>query len=410
MSPRHWLYLAASGAGAVALLAWAFAPRPVLVEQARVTVGRFEEFIEDDGKTRLRDIYLVSAPLAGRVARITLREGDAVDAGAMVARIRPSFSPLLDERSLREQRARLEAAEAQVRRARARVDGAALALQRARTDLQRSEQLARQGFLAPSRLETDRVNALSAQKEREAASAEQDIANHEASQARAALMTVRQPGHDAGAAFAVYSPIAGEVLKVVQTSEAVVPLGAPLLELGDRRGIDIVAELLTADAIQAVPGSPVKINRWGGPTLDGRVNHMEPEAFTKISALGVEEQRVRVLIDIVSPYSQWRGLGVGFRVNLRVITLARDKVGKVPVGALFPLPQSDTGAAAGERMALYTIDHGRARLTAVQVGGRNDEEAWIAHGLAPGTAVIVYPPPNVKDGTRVSVRSVDAPV
>lgn len=387
-----------------AVLGWAFAPRPLEVEAASVTTGRFEAGIEEDGKTRLRDSYVVSAPLAGQLARIALKEGDPVAAGAVVAWLRPAFAPLLDERTLREQQARLAMTQAMVQRADARVAGAGVAVQRAASDLARSEQLAQNGFIAPSRLEAERLASLAARKDRDAALAERQAALQEVAQARAALTAVRDPASVGARGLGVRAPVGGRVLRVIQASETVVQLGTPLLELGDLSSLEIVAELLTADALQASPGREVAVTRWGGPPLRGRVRRVEPAAFTKISALGVEEQRVNVLIDIASPPQDWRALGVGFRVNVRIVTLAADQVRQAPVSAIFPIP---SGPGQGRAMAVYRVVDGRARLTPVELGGRNDAQAWVKAGLDKGDQVIVYPPADIADGARVHVRGTE---
>ena len=215
-----------------------------------------------------------------------------------------------------------------------------MGLEQAKNEVRRSEQLSQQGFIAPTKLEDDRLAVVGAQKEVEAANAERHVATHDLEQARAALSAVRQPvGNGARRGFAVNAPVAGRVLRLLQTSEATVAVGTPLLEIGDTRRLEIVAELLTTDALAATPGSRVVIERWGGPaTLEGRVRSVEPAAFTKVSALGVEEQRVRVLIDITTPPAQWQALGDGYRVSVRIVTLAEDKAVQVPVSAVFPLP------------------------------------------------------------------------
>jgi HlyD family secretion protein len=196
------------------------------------------------------------------------------------------------------------------------------------------------------------------------------------------------------------------VLKVHHQSETVVATGTPLLELGDTRRMEIVAELLTTDALMAVPGSAVRVERWGGPTvLQGRVRLVEPAAFTKISALGVEEQRVNVLIDLTSPAAAWAALGDGYRVGVRIVTRSEANVLRVPVSAVFPLPAGDA-APGSTASAVFVLDGGRARLQPVQLGARNGSEAWIQHGLTPGAKVLIYPPAAVQDGAKVRVRSV----
>ena len=311
MNRKTMVFAAVSAVALVALLAWAFAPRPVEVEVAQASVGPFETTVDEDARTRVADRYVVSAPLAARLQRVSLREGDAVATGDVLAILLPAFSPMLDERSLREQQARIGVGEAMVQRAATRIGAARVALAQARNELRRTEQLAQQGFVSPSKIEGDRLATEAAQKELDTAVDGERIARHELAQARAALSAVRDGASPRGA-FELRSPVAARVLKVHHQSETVVATGTPLLELGDTRRMEIVAELLTTDALLAVPGSAVRIERWGGPTvLQGRVRLVEPAAFTKISALGVEEQRVNVLIDITSPVAEWATLGDG---------------------------------------------------------------------------------------------------
>jgi HlyD family secretion protein len=399
---RRTLVLAAlAGAGLLALLAWAFAPRPVEVETASAEQGPFEVTLEEDGRTRLHERYVVSAPLSGRLARLALREGDEVAAGATLATLTPVLAPMLDERSLAEQRARVQGAQAGVQQAGTRTAAARIALERAQIGLRRSEQLAQQGFIAPTQLDSDRLALQAAQQELRLAQEGEHIAGHELQQARAALGAV-SAGSSAGRAFAVRSPVAGRVLRVLQASEAVVTLGTPLLELGDIRQLEVVAELLTTEALRAQPGRPVRITRWGGSgVLEGRVRSVEPAAFTKISALGVEEQRVRVHIELTSPQARWAALGDGYRVGVSIVVHSAPRVLTVPVSAVFPRP-----AAAGGGMAVFVVDGGRARLQPVVVGGRNGQQAWISAGLDEGAKLIVYPPAAVADGVRVKLRRV----
>lgn len=392
---RKTLITAALGAAAVlALLVWAFAPRPLNVEVATVATGRYEQAVVEDGRTRLRDRYTVAAPLAGRLARITLREGDAVVAGAALAVLTPTLSPMLDERTRAELTARRGAAEAGVRQAAAAVGQQRVALAQARADQQRSEQLSAQGFIAPIKLETDRLAVQAAQQGLQAAEQARHVAEHELQVARAALAAQQAGGNTA---FVLRAPVAGRVLKVLQPSEATVAPGTPLLEIGDTTQLEIVAELLTTEALQATPGAPVVIDRWGGAgTLAARVRAVEPAAFTKVSALGVEEQRVKVLIDLNAPPPP--ALGDGFRVGVRILTRVQDGALLVPVSAVFPQP----GSASG--MAVFVLDGGHARLKAVTLGGRNGSQAWVQGGLAAGESVIVYPPAGVADGVRVKPR------
>ena len=408
MQTKTWMVGGGVVVALAALLAWAFAPRPLPVEVASVVQGRFEAGIEEDAKTRLRDRYAVSAPLAGRLARIALREGDAVRAGDVVARILPA---LLDERGLREQQARVEAAQAGVQRAGVRAERSRVVLEQARGDLRRGEDLARQGFVAAARLEADRLALDAAQKDAQAAVLEQQAARADLAQARAALDVVRRPeAPGAGRAFEVRAPVAGRVLRVAQTSEGMVGLGAVLIELGDTAQLEVVAPLLSTDALQVRPGSPVRIERWGGPgVLQGHVRAVEPAAFTKVSALGVEEQRVNVLIDLSSPPAQWAALGDGYRVVARLLTREAEDATLVPVSALFPLPSegaAPTGAEpAAPRMAVFVVEAGRARRVPVVLEARGGTHAWVKEGLQAGAQVVVYPPTALTDGGRVRLRA-----
>lgn len=446
---------AVAAAVVLAFGVWAFAPRPLVVETAAVTQGPFEMAVEDDARTRLAERYVVSAPLAARLARITLREGDAVQAGDVLARLEPVLSPLLDERTRREQQARVEGAQAGVALSARRVDAARVALERTRDELRRSEQLAQQGFIAPTKLSTDRLQVQAAQKELEAAVEAGHIARHDLQQAQVALGITRGAGGagSGGTApvFELRAPVAGRVLKRHVTSEGTVALGTPLLELGDTARLEVVAELLTTDALQVRPGSPVRIERWGGPVaLQGQVQRVEPAAFTKVSALGVEEQRVNVVITLTSPREQWAALGDGYRVGVRIVTLQQPRVLKVPVGAVFPVatasgsvsapavtgatavvatapasvpatsaavaaaaasaPGADTTATGmgalptPQAAAVFVLDGGRARQRAVRLVARNGSEAWLADGVAVGEQVLVYPAPGVTDGVRVRPR------
>jgi HlyD family secretion protein len=399
MQTRSKLGLAGGALALAALLAWAFAPRPVPVETALLAAGRFESSVEEDGRTRVVDRYLVSAPLAGLWLRPSLREGDGVAVGALLGRILPAASPLIDARSQAELGSRVAAAAAMLRAAGSRFELARVGSAQARRELARSEQLAQQGFVGAAKLETDQLNLQAATQEQAAAAAELQVAQSGLAQARAALGLVNQ---GSGKAFELRSPVAGQVLRLQQASEAVVNLGMPLLEIGDISRLELVAELLTSDALQASPGSKVVIDRWGGAQkLEGLVSRVEPGAFTKISALGVEEQRVRVIVQLTSPAAQRLQLGDGFRVALKIITRSQENALLVPVSAVFPLP----GGTAGQR-GVFLLEGGRARLTEVELEARNSQVAWVRKGLLAGAQVIIYPPSGVTDGVRVVERKV----
>jgi len=229
----------------------------------------------------------------------------------------------------------------------------------------------------------------------EVARAKREAAVHAQAQAAAALLPVNA-GAQAGRPLTVRAPVGGVVLRIPQASEVTVAPGAALLDIGDPARMEVIADLLTTDAVQAQPGGPAVVERWGGPPVAARVRLVEPAAFTKVSALGIEEQRVKVVVDVDTPPEAWRAMGDGFRVTLRILTQRVDQAVLVPVGALFPI--GDGG------MGVYRVEDGRAKLQPVDLGGRNGSEAWVRSGLKPGQDVILYPPPTVSDGQRVQAR------
>lgn len=381
----------------LALMIWAFMPTPQEVEVARVTLGRFERAVQEDGKTRLRERYIVSTPLAGRLARIELQQGDTVERGAVVATVWPSAPALLDARARAEQLALQGAMEAALARAQANVARAVAALAQARAELRRSETLARQGFVSPHQQDRDRLSVELRERELDGARQEEDSAGHQLEQARVTLQRFSPNARQAPQrAHDIRAPVTGKVLKILQQSEDIVGAGTALMELGDPRQLEVVLDILTEDATQILQGTPVQLSNWGGAeVLEGRVRRIEPAAFTKVSALGVEEQRVNAIIDISTPATTWQTLGDGFKVDVRVLVQVVERAVKVPVSALFPL---------GARVGLFVVDNGRARLKEVEVAARNGIDAWVKSGLEPGIEVIVYPDSKLKDGARVSPR------
>lgn len=398
MNTKKKLLIAAPVLLLAGLVVWAFMPSPQLVEVAQARQGRFERAVQEDGKTRLRDRYVVSMPLAGRVQRLTLRQGDSVKREAIIATVLPANPSLLDERTRLEQRERIGSVEASVARAQANIERANAALAKAVADTRRTESLAQQGFVSPTQVESERLNQRLREKELEAARREADAMRHELAQVRIALQPSRgATGAMTSAPWLVRAPVDGKVLKVVQQSEGVLPAGTPLVELGDPAALEVVVDVLTEDAAQLRPGLPVRLHGWGGPELAGVVRLVEPAAFTKVSALGVEEQRVYAVIDITSPQPQWATLGDGFRVEVSIVVQSLDRALLVPVSALFP---------QGDRVALFVLQDGRAHLRTVQLLARNGQDAALAEGsgLAAGAQVVIYPPPGLKDGARVAPR------
>jgi HlyD family secretion protein len=379
------------------LLVWAFLPTPLTVEVAAVTQGRFERAVQEYGKTRVRDRYTVSAPLAGRVGRVLLVQGDSVALGETVALLWPMAPALQDERARAEQAARIGATASGLARTQANVGRAKAAVEQADAELKRSEALARQGFVSPNQNEIGRLNLRLRQQEMESARQEENAARHELEQARAArrqfaqsLLGGLQPS------FAVKAPVSGKVLRVLQQSEASVSAGSGLVELGDPAKLEVVVDILTEDATEVRRGAAVELLNWGGDqVLSAQVRWVEPAAFTKVSALGVEEQRVNVVVDMTAPAAQWQSLGDGFKVDVRVLVQVVDNAIMVPVSALFPI---------GSRSGIFVVESGHAGLREIRVESRNGVSAWVKEGLAVGAQVVVYPDSKLKDKAAVNVR------
>jgi HlyD family secretion protein len=392
---RHWIWITVAIVLAIAAFAWAFAPQPLPVEAAEVRRAAFEQTIDEDGKTRVRERYVISAPTSGRLARIRLDPGDPVFAGKPVAQLTPTAPALLDARTVRELQERVGAAQAQLDQARAEVARAEAAAAQAQADLARLRRLEADGFVSAAAREQAELAARVQTRAVEAAKAAALAAEYNLAQARAALLRARElpDGALRAAALPVISPIDGRVLRVLQESEAVVAIGTPLVEVADPDDLEIVVDVLSTEAMRIAPGAPVHIEA-GGLALQGRVRRVEPAAFTKVSALGVEEQRVNVIVDFASPPALWRQLGDGYRVDVRIVVLAKTDAVVAPVAALF---RRDGGWAA------FAVEDGRARLRALKLGGRSALEAWIEEGLAPGERVIVYPSDSVADGKRVTI-------
>lgn len=382
----------------VALVAWSFRPQPVPVDLAAVQRGTLRVTIDEEGITRVRQRYVVSAPVAGRLQRVELRPGDRVAARQTVlATFSPATPTLLDTRTRAETDARMKAAQA------AR-DQARVALQRARdelafsqSELARQRQVATFGGITGERLAAAELDARTKAAQVKAAELALQGAEHELEAARAILQQVASPPAAAtGGVLTLRSPIDGIVLRVHQESEALVPAGTPLIEVGNPEELEVVADLLSTDAVNVQPGFPVLITGWGGDAaLRGHVRLVEPAGFTKISALGVEEQRVNVLIDFEAAPGARPKLGDGYRVEVGVIIWERNGVLKIPTSALYRV---------GDTWAAFAVRDGRAAQTIVQIGQRNAVEAELLSGLVEGDQVIVHPGDTVEDSVSVTSR------
>jgi HlyD family secretion protein len=397
MSMRKLAWWIVAGVAAAALVAWALVPAPVRVETERANTGPFEQTVDELARTRIRDHYTVTAPLGGEVERIALREGDDVAAGAPVAVLRPALPALLDTRTELELRRRLEAARAGLEAAEARVARTAVAVTQAQLELARSRKLDETHMVAAAKLEGDALVLAMAEQEQQLARADAHVAKHDIDIAAAALVRARGTDPARGGAWRLVAPIAGRVLKVQQKSAGTVAVGTPLLELGDPANLEVLIELLTTEAPQVREGALVRLEDWGGQRpLAGRVRRVEPLGFTKISALGVEEQRVNVLVDLVSPHSDWQRLGEGYRLTARIVAYRAEAALSIPSGALF---------RSGDSWFAYQVDKDRrARRVEVQLGHRNERRTEILAGLREGDTVIVYPGDTLHEGVRVATR------
>jgi HlyD family secretion protein len=396
---RRWPWFAAAAA-AIGLAVWAFAPRPVEVDLAPVSRGAFEKTVDEDGRTRVRERYVISAPIAGRLLRVGLKAGDAVARDTLVATLLPAAPSLLDARAVEGLNERVGAAEADRARTAAEVERAQVALRLAQSELERGRSLAGQGFTSKQALERAEGDVELKSKELAAARFDSHAAEHQLALARAALLRARAGDRAGGERWDIRSPVAGRVLKVVQESETVVPVGAPLVEVGDPRNLEIFVDVLTADAVLIQPGAPVRLDRGAGtPPLAGRVRLIEPAAFTKVSALGVEEQRVNVVIDFTSPPQEWQDVGDAYRVDARIVVARQADAITVPTGAVF---------RHGAEWAVFVADGGRARLRVFEPGARGGPVTVVQRGLEPAEQVVVYPGDAVRDGVRIRARAAAA--
>lgn len=386
------LVLVIVAAVVVALLAIWLRPTPVRVDVAKATRGPMRVTVDGEGKTRVRDRYVVGAPVAGRLRRISLRRGDAVEGGQVIAQIDPLPLTPLDPRQRAEATARVNSAQDAKREVDRMIERSKAIYDQARRDCERCEILARSGDISRQELERAQTAVTTSFREYEAARSRAESAAHEVEVASAALLAANQSQSQSGAraAVRVHAPTRGKVLRVVEESERVIVAGAPLVELSNPAKLELVIELLSTDAVKVLPGAQVFIEEWGGPeALEARVRLVEPSAFTKISALGIEEQRVNVVADLTGPSSV---LGDGYRIEGRIVVWQAEDVLQVPVSALF---------RRGDSWSLFVVENGIARLREVEIGQRTPFQAEIKGGLEEGAEVIVHPSNEITDGTRL---------
>jgi HlyD family secretion protein len=393
-----WTYRIVSIALAAALIAGisvALRSQPIDVDVARVVRAPLEQKVVSDGRARVRERYTVSAPVAGTLARIDLNEGDAVEPKMVVARILPLPSPLLDPRARQVAGQRLASAIATQKQTDATVTRAEAALDRARQDLARAEVLAREAILPPSQLEQAQADARMREAELASARFSANVAAHDIEQERAALERFSSKGAPSEQ-FEVTSPVHGKILHVLHKSEGVVEAGTQLVELGDPRALELVVDVLSQDAVSIRPGMPARLLHWGGEApLTAKVRRIDPSAFTKTSALGVDEQRVNVVLDPDGPQTAWQSVGDGFAADVEITVWSKPDVLQVPTSALF---------RHGDGWAVFVVRDGRAVTRSVEAAHRGALEAEIAGGLDADQTVIVHPGASVHDGARVASR------
>ncbi len=376
--PFRWLpYLI--GIAVIVLLALGLRPRPATVETARAIVGPLRATVSEEGKTRIRQRYTVSSPVTGQLRRVAFKPGAAITPDAVLAVIEPMAASPLDSRTRALTEARRDSATASLEKARIAHD---LAVK----ELQRMETMFTGKTVSPQDVDNARM--------RETAAASDVVVAEGALHAAEAELAVTDPSAPTvPASVEVHSPVAGRVLHVFQESEGPITTGTPILDVGDPTDLEVVIELLSRDGAGLTAGTKVELDQWGGPKpLDARVRLVEPAAFTKISALGVEEQRVNVVADITTPLAERLALGDNFRVEARVIVWESDRTLKVPVSALF---------RRGSSWSAYVVRDGRAMLTAVQPGRSSGIETQVLDGLKESDEVILYPGDRVQDGDRV---------
>ncbi|MGF1508618.1 MAG: efflux RND transporter periplasmic adaptor subunit [Myxococcota bacterium] len=400
--PRRWpkwMWVWAGLAGALTLVAVAYWPKPVDVESQPVRRGTLVVTVVEDGMTRIRDPYTLSSPLQGELQRLSIEAGDRIERNQILARILPGAAPLLDPRSRSEAEARVEAARAASQRADAAVKREEADARLADMELARRKALIEAQVLAESEHDRLRIGVQATRADLAAARFAARVAAHELKLAEAALRRSSTPS-GAVEELVIRSPVDGVVLEVFAESKVAVVAGTAILSVGDPEGLEVVVDVLTQDAVQIEPGAHATIDRWGGAgSIPARVRRVEPRAFTDHSALGVEEQRVNVLLDLDAPKEDWERLGDGFRVEVSIVIHEADEALLVPEAALF---------RRSGQWNVFQIVEGRARRVEVDVGLSNGREAQLLSGLSENDRVIVYPSDYVEDGVRVRTASPDA--
>ncbi|MFH5832664.1 efflux RND transporter periplasmic adaptor subunit [Halalkalibaculum sp. DA3122] len=378
----------------VLFVVWGFLPSPVPVNVEQVRVAPLEVTIEDEGKTRVADRYTISAPVTGYFLRIQYEVGDTVTANQELFQIQP-VPDLISARQHEMAQAQLEAAKSRLKLAKENLNLATEEQRMADVELERLQKVFDQGIGSRQGLDNAKLAARRAAAQKASAEFSLNIAEHEMQAAESALRSFQASG--GREQVAIQSPVNGRLLKIYQESEGTVQAGTPILEVGDPSSLEIKVDLLSTDAVQVRTGMPVRIKRWGDEMiLDGIVRVVEPSGYTRISALGVEEQRVPVILDILSPRQQWQALGDGYRVVAEFIIWQGDDVLQVPSSSLF---------RTGEEWGLFSVEGGAARFRTVEAGRQSGLNTQIVNGLRAGEIVLTHPDERIEDGVRVEIRN-----
>jgi HlyD family secretion protein len=396
MKRHRWIIIFGIVIAVILLIIYGFLPKPVNVDTAEVKRGMFSVTVEEEGKTRVKERFILSAPVSGYMRRITLDAGDVVKKGQVVAELEPLRSAVLDPRSKAEAEAAVSAAEAALKAAEEKQRSAAAEATYAASSLDRLQKLFKEGYVSQDRLDQVEQDARRTRAVHLSAEAEVRVARFELEKARSVLRYSAAEGALGNGIVRISSPVDGRVLKRHRESEGTVSAGEPLIDIGDPSALEVAVEVLSDSAVSISSGTPVTFERWGqAAPLEGIVRMVEPEGFTKISSLGVEEQRVLVIADFTSPREEWEKLGDAYRVEARFITWQGKDVLQVPASALF---RKDSA------WSVFTVKNGRASERSVTVGHQNGLESEILSGLQEGEDVILYPDESIRDGTKVKKR------
>jgi HlyD family secretion protein len=396
---RRWIVWGGIGIAVAVVLGLALRPSPVLVDVALLARGTLEVTVDDDGETQVKDVFTVSAPITGHMLRIESKVGDAVEAGKTVlAVMQPSYPEFLDARSRKQAEAEVKSADAALALAKAEADKAQAELNFARAEFERAKELAIKGNISKSARDRAEMEADSRAAALKTAMANVNVRAFALETANARLIEPEM-ATDTGDSCCVRirAPVSGSILRLMHESEQVVDAGTPLIEIGDPNDLEIKVDLLSSDAVKVKAGDAVIITGWGGAgNLTGRVRRVEPSGFTKVSALGIEEQRVNVIIDFTGDAAARAGLAHGYRVDAKIVIWKGTDVLTVPLGALF---------RDRSEWAVFTVADGEAHLTRVKIGHIGAFDAEVLDGLKAGDTVILHPSDRVEDGVSVERRN-----